>query len=409
MKYTKGLIAIALSAPTFACSDGPTPPPGDALLTLSPDSVVIGVGDAALLSAMVLNASGQVQYLSRDPKIATVSASGAIRAVGEGSTYVIGTLSDRPDVPDSVRVRVLGQATGVDACPESRPTFTVATDAERSVFAYDTKAPLNLKKTALSTTSAARVTDITYDSPAGGAVIGVMAEPIGRTGLRPGLVILHPSETPAKSMAPYAQLRATQGAVAIIVDAPYFRRSGGAPAPYMTWTTQDRSDQIQLMQDLQRAVDVLIATGQVDPAKIGFEGYSYGGIMGAGFVAIERRLKAAVLTAPNGGLVTLATMPGKLANLSNLSCATRAMWFQAMVPLEPIRFVPQNSTTAVLVQAGRLDIFVLPSDAQALYDAVRAPKELLWYDTGHGLNLQAQGDKHDWLHKHIGLDPRGGF
>jgi fermentation-respiration switch protein FrsA (DUF1100 family) len=80
-----------------------------------------------------------------------------------------------------------------------------------------------------------------------------------------------------------------------------------------------------------------------------------------------------------------------------------------MTPIEPIRFIPHASTTALLFQAGRVDNLVPPADAQALYDAASSPnKELRWYDAGHVLPPQASTDKHDWLHKQIGIDPRAG-
>jgi fermentation-respiration switch protein FrsA (DUF1100 family) len=79
-----------------------------------------------------------------------------------------------------------------------------------------------------------------------------------------------------------------------------------------------------------------------------------------------------------------------------------------MTPIEPIRFLPHASTSALLFQAGRLDDLVPSLDAQALYDAAPAPKELRWYDTGHVLPAQASLDKHDWLHQRIGIDPRAG-
>jgi predicted esterase len=192
----------------------------------------------------------------------------------------------------------------------------------------------------------------------------------------------------------------------IAIDAPYVRRGGSGIFLVMSL---DRQEQIQLMKDLQRAVDVLVATGTVDPKRIAFEGYSYGGSLGSGFVGLERRLKAAVLIAANGGLVSRVTSPGALSQFTSESCATRAMWFQAMTPIEPIRFLPHASATALLFQAGRLDNLVPPADAQALYDAATSPtKELRWYDTGHFLPPQASIDKHDWLHKQIGIDPRPG-
>ena len=46
--------------------------------------------------------------------------------------------------------------------------------------------------------------------------------------------------------------------------------------------------------------------------------------------------------------------------------------------------------------------------AETAYAAAAEPKELRWYDTGHVLPPQASLDKHDWLHKQIGIDPRPG-
>ncbi|HEX8359458.1 MAG TPA: prolyl oligopeptidase family serine peptidase [Longimicrobium sp.] len=413
MKSAKAIVAVTLAAAAFlACGETPVEQAGpvdqeDApQLTLSADSVVVDMGDGSLLTSSIRNATGPAQYVSRDQSVATVNANGAIRAVGVGSAYVVGTLSDRPDARDSVLVRVHPLAISGDPCPASRPHFGVATEADRALFAYDANAPLNLQKTAQTTTTSFALSNITYNSPDGGSVTGIMAEPVGRSGLRPGMVILHPSGTPAKGLAPQAQQLAQHGAVVIVIDAPYFRRGGASMLLYMS---QDRREQIQLMKDLQRAVDVLIATGTVDPARIAFEGYSYGGSLGAGFVGIERRLKAAVFAAANGGLVTRVTIPGDLPKLASQSCATRALWFQAMTPIEAIRFIPHASTTALLFQAGRLDDLVPPADAQALYDAAGSPnKELRWYETGHLLPQQALMERHDWLHQQIGIDPRAG-
>lgn len=298
----------------------------------------------------------------------------------------------------------------VGCTPAERPNFGVATAAERSLFAYDVNAPLNLQKTIETTNNTFTLSAISYNSPAGGTVTGILTEPVGRTGLRPAMVVLHPSGNstgPLKGsriVQSYAQLRATNGAVVIAIDAPYVRRGGEWNA---LLTSQDRAEYIQLMQDLQRAVDVLLARGDVDPARIAFEGYSYGGIMGAGFVGIERRLKAGVLAAAMGGHVSFLTTPLALAGFFNTwACEPRTAWLEAMVPIEPIRFIPLASPTALLFQIGRFDTAVLPADAQALYDAASNPKEVRYYDTGHGLNQQAMFDRHDWLHQQIGIDAR---
>jgi dienelactone hydrolase len=206
----------------------------------------------------------------------------------------------------------------------------------------------------------------------------------------------------ARQMAGVAQQLAQFGAVVIAIDAPFARRSGEP----VRLTTEDRAEQIQLIKDLQRAVDVLRARANVDDERIAYLGISYGGAMGALFVGIERRIKAAVLVVGDGGLVSHFTGPEDLSFMAGLSCATRLNWFRDMVPIEPIRFVAHASPTALLLQNGQLDNLVPVADAEALQAAAREPKTLRWYNAGHGLNQQAMFDRLDWLHEKIGLDAR---
>lgn len=296
-----------------------------------------------------------------------------------------------------------------DTCPAARPNFgPPATAADRALFAYDANAPLNLQTMVDSTANGVEFSSISFDSPAGGSVPGLLNRPLGRSGLRPGMVVMHPS---GNSTAPVKGAKlamnemralAQRGAVVIGIDAPYFRRGGSNPP---TWSPLDRPEQIQLMKDLQRAVDVLLAQGNVDPARIGFSGYSYGGMVGVHFAGIERRLKAAVIMAGYGGSVTLATTANRVQGLSTLSCATRYAWLRDNVPIEPIRFIPGAAPTALLFQIARFDTAVPLEDAQAVYDAASSPKEVLYYDTGHGLSPQATVDRFNWLAKQIGIDP----
>jgi uncharacterized protein len=297
----------------------------------------------------------------------------------------------------------------VDSCAAARPDFGgPATAADRALFAYDASAPLNLQKKVDSTSNGVAFNSISYDSPAGGSVPGIMYVPVGRSGPRPGVVVMHGSfgpTAPAKGarltqfeMAWYAQ----RGAVVIAIDAPYVRRGSYAT---ISVSSLDRAEQIQLMKELQRAVDVLLAQGNVDPARIGFSGYSYGGMVGVHLAGIERRLKAAVIAAGYGGSVTAATNKNGLQQWFTYSCATRSDWLRQNAPIEPIRFIPGASPTALLFQIARFDTNVLPADAQAVYDAASSPKEVLYYDTDHGLSAQALLERETWLGKQLGVDP----
>src|SRR5688500_17210077 len=238
-----------------------------------------------------------------------------------------------------------------DSCAVARPDFgAAATAADRSPFAYDVNAPLNLKKTVESTNNGVEVSAISFNSPDGGSVTGLLFDPVTRSSLRPGLVLMHGMPGTARQMAGVGQLLAEHGAVAVAIDAPFARR-GGQPVRF---STEDRAEQIQLMKDLQGAVDVLRAQANVDDGRIAYLGISYGGAMGALFVGIERRIKAAVLVVGDGGLVSHFTGPEDYNLMAGLSCATRVNWFEAMVPIEPIRFIAHASPTTLLLQNGRL-------------------------------------------------------
>ena len=295
-----------------------------------------------------------------------------------------------------------GPVTDADSCAVARPDFgAAATEADRSLFAYDVDAPLNLLKTVESTKNSVEVSALSFASPDGGSVTGLLFDPVTRSSLRPGVVLMHGMPGTARSVANYAQLLAEHGAVVIAIDAPFSRRAG----PSVRFTDDDRTEQIQLIKDLQRAVDVLRGQPNVDDERIAYVGFSYGGAMGALFVGIERRLKAAVLVVGDGGLVSHFTGPEDYNFMAGLSCATRVNWLRAMAPIEPIRFIP-HASPRLLLQSGRTDNLVPEADAEKLHAAAPEPATIRWYNAGHGLNLQAAWDRHDWLHEQIGLDAR---
>jgi dienelactone hydrolase len=297
---------------------------------------------------------------------------------------------------------VTGTSAAGGSCPVARPDFGVAAAADLNLFAYGARTPLNLQKAAESMSNGVEVSAISFDSPAGGSATGLLFDPVTRSSLRPGIVLMHGMPGNARGMAGLGQLLAQQGAVVIAIDAPFARRAG----PPVQFTAQDRAEQVQLIVDLQRAVDVLRARVNVDDARIAYLGISYGGAMGALFAGVERRLKTAVLVVADGGLVSHFTGPEDASFMAGLPCETRAAWFRDMAPIEPIRFIAHASPTALLLQSGRLDNLVPVADAQALHAVAPEPRTIFWYEAGHGLDQQAAVDRLDWLREEIGLDAR---
>ena len=90
---------------------------------------------------------------------------------------------------------------------------------------------------------------------------------------------------------------ARHGAIVLVLDAPFARHDKNNP---LSFTPRDSVDQVQLIVDLQRAVDVLIARADVDAERLAFVGVSYGGAMGALFAGVERRVSAYALLVADG-------------------------------------------------------------------------------------------------------------
>jgi dienelactone hydrolase len=192
---------------------------------------------------------------------------------------------------------------------------------------------------------------------------------------------------------------ARHGAVVLSLDAPWARRGG----PPVAFTAQDSADQVQLITDLQRGVDVLLARRDVDPARLAYVGVSYGGAMGALLAGVERRLKTYILAVGDGGLVSHFTgaddPPGGPMGVPR---ERWQRWLMAMKPIEPLRFVGRAAPASIFFQSGRQDRLVPPADAIWLHRAASEPKMVKWYDAGHGLGPQARVDQLEWLHRTVG-------
>ncbi|HXE56809.1 MAG TPA: alpha/beta fold hydrolase [Gemmatimonadales bacterium] len=270
------------------------------------------------------------------------------------------------------------------------------------VFSYDRSAPLDLRDSLLGTDSGIALHAISYASPKGGRATGVMLVP-QRPGPHAGIIFQHGMPGSARGTVPHIRRLAALGAVVVAIDAPFARR-GGSP---VTFTEADSSMQVQLIVDLQRAVDLLLARRDVDPGRLAYIGRSYGGAMGALVAGVERRLKGVALQVGDGGLVSHFTGPDDNPGpLDELPEAQRRRWLAAMTPIEPIRYV-HRANAALFLQSGRTDRLVPAADAGKLHQAAGPRATVRWYDAGHGLEPRAERDLAEWLHRTVGTAPPG--
>lgn len=298
------------------------------------------------------------------------------------------------------------------AAPPPKPTPTplptaIALSYEEllSLFDYDRQAPLDIREVSAQEQYCVVIHDISYASPKGGRVTAFLVVP-ERSGPFAGVILLHGLPGGRGDLLGYARDLAKTGVVSLLIDAPFTRRMQADPTEEpVTFTEQDREEQIQLIIDLRRGVDLLTSLRDVDPDRIAYVGSSYGAAMGGLLAGVEDRIKAYALTMGIGGLVARArTIDSPTGPLQRLTEEQRERWLSAMEPIEPINHIGNAAPAALLFQSGRRDLRIPQESATQFQQAGSEPKEIKWYDSGHNPPIEALLDQVNWLETHIDID-----
>jgi uncharacterized protein len=277
--------------------------------------------------------------------------------------------------------------------------ITTACDGGSSerLFTYDDDAPLSIQVADSWQNGNQRVISLSYASPMGGRVPALIVVPPGH-GPFAGLIVQHGLPGDRFAMLQVAEDFARLGAVVVAIDAPWARAKR-----LITFTKRDRTEQIQLITDLRRAVDLLRSRDDVDDDRIGYLGVSYGAAMGGLLAGVEDRIAAFVLNVGDGGLVTHFTgAEDAQGPLSQLPAARLESWLAAMEPIEPLKWIGK-AEAPILFQSGRDDDLVPPADAKEFHRAAPETKEVRWYDAGHLLPNEAWCDAARWLQETIAV------
>jgi len=267
------------------------------------------------------------------------------------------------------------------------------------LFEYDPAAPLDPQVASVEKRQGYTLQQLTYASPKGGRVPAFLSIPDGR-GPFPGVLLLHGLPGSAQGMLPEAERLARSGAISLAISAPFARSHRIGVQQGLNFDERDRDEQIQLIIDLRRGVDLLLSRPDVAKDRLGYVGISYGGSLGGLLAGVERRIKAYALVVGDGGMVSHLTGNGYLKSLPPQRVKR---WLAAMEPIEAIRWVGRAAPAHLLFQNGRSDTIVPPADGRAYQEAGSEPKKLLWYDAAHSLNDEAVRDRHTWLAEQIGI------
>lgn len=276
--------------------------------------------------------------------------------------------------------------------------FSFVLVAQTPSFDYDRNKPLDIRVAGTEARGEVRIDDISFAAAAGGRTEAYLVLPPGR-GKSAGALFVHwyESESPLSNRKQFlneAVDLARHGLISLLVATPW-----SDPQWYPKRdVARDFENSVQEVRELRRAMDVLAAQPRVDSKRLALVGHDFGAMYGVLAAASEKRVSAVALQAFTGSFSDWF-----LYNQKQLTPAARQAVINRLAPLDPIKFIGQLGSTPMLLQFSEKDFYVPREKADALYAAVHGPKQILWYQAGHGLNDQASLDRQKWLRQTLKL------
>lgn len=286
------------------------------------------------------------------------------------------------------------------------PLTALAQDAAMlSHWAYDAKAPLDVKEAGVEKRGDVVIHDLSYASPKGGRVPAYLVMPKGK-GPFPAVVWGHwywdnSAMRNRTQFLDEAVLLARSGVASLLNDGTVARP--GYTRDRTALNEKQFTDLVQQVVDMRRAVDVLLARGRADPKRLAFVGHSYNATVGGILAGVERRFKALVLMA--GGLsdeADLKTEPYRKYR-EKVGPEKFDPFFAAHLWADPGRYVAHAAPAAVFMQFATKEDFLNPEHVKAYEKVVSEPKRFKMYDAPHALNAEARRDRIAFLAEQLGF------
>ncbi|MFQ6095365.1 MAG: alpha/beta hydrolase family protein [Candidatus Bathyarchaeia archaeon] len=262
-----------------------------------------------------------------------------------------------------------------------------------SFYAYDRSLSLNAAEDLIVDEDTYKVYKVYFDSVNGERVPALLSIPEGRENI-PCIVFLHGYGGSKEDILSTAGPIAAEAYAIMAIDAEFHgERMEKGKELYSKNLNESRNGIIQTVIDLRRAVDYLEMRTEIDRAKIGYVGGSMGGILGAIFIGVESRIKAAALLVAGGNMSLMIkksrhyTMPAIREYLEAEGIPYEEIQ-KFLDPVDPINFIDKFSPRPVVFHLGKYDEIVPAEAGEQLYRRAKEPKSVYWYDSGHSLPLE---------------------
>ncbi len=279
-------------------------------------------------------------------------------------------------------------------------------------FAYDSKAPLDVREVGRKRRDSVTIIDLTYASPRGGRVPAYLVVPDGK---KPSAAILFGHwmmpGSPMKNRNEFleeAVVMARSGAVSLLIDAPLVRPGFVLEKDEMRAAAQSSEVSRQQVIDFRRGIDLLTSRYKIGKNAIAYVGHSFDAHVGGLLSAVEKRINSFVLMAGGFADEEYVFDPDN-AEMRKLrervgDDALRA-YFRKYDWDDPINLVSHSAPATVFLQFGRQDKPITEKMANRYYELFAEPKKIEFYDAGHALNAKARRDRAEWLRQRLSLKP----
>jgi predicted esterase len=160
----------------------------------------------------------------------------------------------------------------------------------------------------------------------------------------------------------------------------------------------DIQNSIEEVVNLRRAMDLLLSQPGVDSKRFAYVGHDFGGMYGVLAGSLDQRPSHYVLMAAT------PRFPDWYLYLPKLEGEARAAFIRQMSEIDPITHMPNLSPADIFFQFATDEFHVPKERAEEFFAAANYPKEMKWYEAGHGLNQNATDDRKAWLKQKLGLE-----
>lgn len=159
----------------------------------------------------------------------------------------------------------------------------------------------------------------------------------------------------------------------------------------------DVRNSVEEVVNIRRAMDLLLSQPGIDTQRFAYVGHDFGGMYGVLAGSLDQR--------PTHYVIMAATprFPDWYLYLPKLEGDVREAFITKMTEIDPITHVPNLSPASVFFQFGTNDPHVPKERADDFFESTGEPKEMKWYETGHGLNANATIERKAWLKEKLGL------